>query len=247
VVVPDPAVVPAVAPSRVVHHADAIEWLRARGRLAGASVVTSLPDLSEVPKLGRPGWQRWFEDAALVTLEATPDEGIAIFFQTDVRHEGIWIDKGALVSRAAERAGSALLFHRMVCRKPPGTLTFGRATYSHLLGFARVLRARADRARADVLPDAGWKPGTRSMGVRACLEACRFVRAETITRTVVDPFCGYGTALAVANALGLDAVGVDLSARMCRRARRLEIDPATWAARADARAAVAQLPSPEAP
>ena len=54
------------------------------------------------------------------------------------------------------------------------------------------------------------------MGVRACLEACRYVIAETRTRTIVDPFCGYGTVLAVANALGLDAVGVDLSARMCR-------------------------------
>jgi tRNA G10 N-methylase Trm11 len=40
----------------------------------------------------------------------------------------------------------------------------------------------------------------------------------------VDPFCGYGTVLAVANALGLDAVGVDLSARMCARARTLSVD-----------------------
>jgi SAM-dependent methyltransferase len=247
VVASDPAVVPAAAPSRVVHHADAIEWLRARGRIVGASVVTSLPDLSEVPRLGLAGWQRWFEDAAFLTLEAAPDEGLAIFFQTDVRHDGLWIDKGALVSRAAERAGCGLLFHRIVCRKPPGTLTFGRATYSHLLGFARVLRARADRARADVLPDAGFRPGTRSMGVRACLEACRFVGAETGTRTVVDPFCGYGTVLAVANALGLDAVGVDVSARMCRRARRLQIDAATWTARADARAAAAPPPPPPSP
>ncbi len=67
-------------------------------------------------------------------------------------------------------------------------------------------------------------PGSKAMGVRACLDACRFVRDQTPTRTVVDPFCGWGTALAVANALGLDAIGVDLSARMCRRARALEID-----------------------
>jgi tRNA G10 N-methylase Trm11 len=61
------------------------------------------------------------------------------------------------------------------------------------------------------------------MGVNACLEACRFVLQETSTRTIVDPFCGWGTVLAVANTLGLDAVGVDLSARMCRRARVLAI------------------------
>ena len=61
------------------------------------------------------------------------------------------------------------------------------------------------------------------MGVLACVDACRFVLNETTTRTIVDPFCGWGTVLAVANALGLDAVGVDLSARMCKRARRLTI------------------------
>jgi tRNA G10 N-methylase Trm11 len=50
------------------------------------------------------------------------------------------------------------------------------------------------------------------------------VLQETPTRTIVDPFCGWGTALAVANALGMDAVGVDLSARMCRRARVLDVN-----------------------
>jgi tRNA G10 N-methylase Trm11 len=63
------------------------------------------------------------------------------------------------------------------------------------------------------------------MGVLACLDACRFVARETTTSTIVDPFCGYGTVLAVANAIGLDAVGVDLSTRMVRRARSLTIDP----------------------
>jgi SAM-dependent methyltransferase len=62
------------------------------------------------------------------------------------------------------------------------------------------------------------------MGVKACLDACRFVKDETSTRIVVDPFCGLGTVLAVANALGLDAVGVDIAPRMCRRARNLRIE-----------------------
>jgi tRNA G10 N-methylase Trm11 len=40
---------------------------------------------------------------------------------------------------------------------------------------------------------------------------------------VVDPFCGHGTVLAVANALGLDALGVELSPRRCRAARALVV------------------------
>jgi hypothetical protein len=214
---------PATAPARTIHHGDALPWLRAAGTLAGASVVTSLPDASEVPKLGFDGWRRWFEEAALLTMQSVPDEGVAIFFQSDVRHSGLWVDKGALVSRAAERAGMATLFHKVVCRKRPGTLTLGRASYSHMLGFARVLRPKLRHTTPDVLPDGGFQAGPKSMGVLACVDACRFVMAETTTRTIVDPFCGLGTVLAVANALGLDAIGVDLSARMCRRARRLAV------------------------
>jgi hypothetical protein len=211
-------------PSRVVHHAEAVAWLRARGRLDGCSVVTSLPDVSEVPALDLAAWTRWFEDAAALVAGSAPDDGVAVFFQSDIKRGGAWIDKGALVQRGAERVGARLLFHKIVCRKPPGAVTFGRAAYSHLLAFSRGARPRPERATADVLPDAGFMPGTKAMGVNACLDACRFVLRETATRTVVDPFCGYGTVLAVANALGLDAIGVDLSARMCKKARTLAID-----------------------
>ncbi len=212
-----------MAPARQVHHADAIAWLREQGRLQGSSVITSLPDISEIPSLGFAGWQSWFEDAAALVMNSVPDEGVAIFFQSDIRHAGLWVDKGALIHRAAVRTGMGQLFHRIVCRKPPGTLSFGRATYAHLLGYSRTPIV-ARHPAADVLPDGGFKPGVKSMGVNACRDACLFVRDETTTRTVVDPFCGFGTVLAVANALGLDAIGVDLSVRMCRHARTLKIE-----------------------
>jgi tRNA G10 N-methylase Trm11 len=41
----------------------------------------------------------------------------------------------------------------------------------------------------------------------------------------VDPFCGLGTMLAVANRRGLDAVGVELSAKRAERARALALKP----------------------
>ena len=61
------------------------------------------------------------------------------------------------------------------------------------------------------------------MGTLGCCDACLEVVRTTATRTIVDPFCGFGTVLAVANQLGLDSVGVDLSARMCRKARGLAL------------------------
>jgi hypothetical protein len=209
----------------VVHHREALAWLHEQGRLRDASVVTSLPDLSELPHLGFAAWVDWFESAALATMNSVPDEGVAIFFQSDIRRAGLWVDKGVSVARAAQQAGMHLLFHRIVCRLPVGTLTFGRASYSHLLGFSRVQRPPRGRATADVLADTGFMPGKKSMGTRACVEACRFILHETATRTVVDPFCGWGTVLAVANALGLEAIGVDRSERMCSRARSLQLTP----------------------
>jgi hypothetical protein len=211
-------------PRREVHHAEALAWLHARGRLDGCSVVTSLPDVAEMAGMGLDVWTRWFVDAAGAVLAAVPDDGVAIFFQSDVKRAGRWIDKGALVQRAADVAGVPLLFHKIVCRKPAGTVTHGRASYSHLVAFSRGVRPKPERATADVLPDGGFQPSAKSMGVTACLDACRFVVRETPTRMIVDPFCGYGTVLAVANAIGIDAVGVDVSSRMARRARTLTVD-----------------------
>jgi hypothetical protein len=200
-----------------------LAWLKEQGILKGASVITSLPDVSEVPRLGFDGWCRWFNEAAAAVMAAVPESGVAIFFQSDIRHAGRWVDKGAMVAAGAERASGTLLFHRIVCRRPAGTLSTGRATYSHLMGFAKAARSPSGRSRADVIPEAGFMPGKKAMGVKACLEACHFVLQETPTRTIVDPFCGWGTVLAVANGLGMDAVGVDLSSRMCRRARTLQV------------------------
>jgi len=66
-------------------------------------------------------------------------------------------------------------------------------------------------------------PWSRAMGVDACRLACRFLVENTSTRVVVDPFCGKGTVLAVANETGLDAIGVELSAKRCSAARTLTL------------------------
>lgn len=211
------------APRRTVYCEDALAWLRARPKLDGCSVITSLPDASELPALSPEAWERWFEDAAALVLSRCPDEGVAIFFQSDVKRDGRWVDKGRLVQRAAEREGVPLLFHQIVCRVAPGSPTHGRAGYSHLLGFSRGARYDLRYATADVLPEAGETTWTRGMGARACEAACRFVLRHTPARTIVDPFCGHGTALAVANSMGLDAIGVEIARKRAQKARSLRV------------------------
>jgi hypothetical protein len=161
--------------------------------------------------------------AARAVLAWVPDDGVAMFFQTDVLHRGVWVDKSFLVLSAAEAAGHRLVWHKIVCRTAPGSTSPGRAGYSHLLCFAREARPAFRHPLPDVLPEAGFEPSQKAMGARACALAVRFVLAETEARLVADPFCGHGTALAVANAFGLDALGIDRSARCCRVARTLSV------------------------
>lgn len=221
-----PALSTPPAPRREVIQAEALGWLEQNAAPAGASVITSLPDVSEVPELGFDGWRAWFVEAARQIIRWVPPDGVAIFYQSDIRRGGVWVDKGYPVMRAADEEGAPLLWHKIVCRHPPGTVTHGRASYSHLIGVARAERGAPRSPGPDVLPGAGFMPWSKAMGVEACRLACRFLKAETSTRVVVDPFCGKGTALAVANLFGLDAIGVDRSARRCRAARNLSLDGA---------------------
>ena len=213
---------PQSTPRRDVHRGDALAWLAANAAKDDMAIVTSLPDFSELSELEFEEWRRWFVKAARRVIEWTPDS-YAIFFQTDVIRTGAWIDKGHLVLRAAEEGGARLIWHKIVCRKPPGAITYGRAGYAHLLCLTQSARRAPKNATPDVVADAGEKPAEKSMGVEACRLACQFLLAERHTRVVVDPFCGQGTVLAVANALGLDAIGVDRSARACSAARRLVV------------------------
>jgi len=209
-------------PGRVVHTGEALAWLAAQPPFeARHALVTSLPDASEVPGLGFEGWRRWFSDAAAGLCRATHPDAVTVFFQTDVKREGRWVDKAFLVSLGAEAAGSHCLFHKVVCRAPAGLTTFGRPAYAHLLAFSRELRLEKGQATPDVLPRLGEMPWARAMGVEACEAVADFLVRFTPCRTVVDPFCGLGTMLAVANRRGLDAVGVELSAKRAEKARRL--------------------------
>jgi hypothetical protein len=221
---------------REVVCADAIPWLRERGVIDGAAAVTSLPDVSEVG-LSLEKWRAWFLDATKLVVESVPRESVAIFFQTDIKKDGRWIDKGTLVMRAAEDVGAHVLFHKIVCRRPPGTITFGRPGYTHLVAVSRALKVGAVNI-PDVIVDAGPLTWNRAMGTIACAHAVKFARDVAKARMIVDPFCGIGTVLAVANDLGLDAIGVEKNRKRAARARNLALGggqaPALHAVEGDA-------------
>jgi len=201
-----------------IEHGDGLQWLRDHPAQPGDSLVTSLPDVSEVP-LDFEAWRDWFGAAAAQLLGWLPADSVAIFYQSDILHGGVWVDKAHLVQRAAEVAGATLVWHKIVCRAPPGEARFGRASYSHLLCFGRAALPPRRHAYPDVLPADGDKSWTRGMGSAACELACRYLRQETSTRRVLDPFCGHGSVLAVARRMGFDVLGVELNRKRWRTAR----------------------------
>ena len=125
-----------------------------------------------------------------------------------------------------------------------------RPVYSHLMAYASPRLSREDVASrffgpaaarafpqtADVLESRGDTLWTRGMGYEATLLASRFcvasVRAarleegqggildEDVAPTVYNPFSGEGTVLAVANAIGAHAVGIELSRKRADKSRK---------------------------
>lgn len=180
--------------------------------------MTSLPDHSELPALGVAGWRSWFIETSAQICRAVADDGLVVFYQTDVKHDGRWIDKGHLVHCGVDAAGSSLLWHKLACRVAPGTTTFGRPAFGHILCASRERRLPPGRSTPDVLPELGAMSWSRAMGGAVCDAIAAFLASEAV-RVVVDPFCGQGAMLAAANAHGMDAIGVELSRRRAAKAR----------------------------
>jgi hypothetical protein len=208
---------------RTVHQGDGIGWIKANPLAPDAAIITSLPDSSEIPSLGFDGWKRWFIDTSALLCSSVAPDSAALFFQTDVKRDGAWVDKAYLVQRGAEQAGLTQVFHKIVCRAPAGTATFGRPAYAHLLGFSKAVRPDPGKSTADVIPRLGAMTWSRAMGTEACVAACKWLLTHTQARTVVDPFCGLGTILSVAEQLGLNAIGVELSPKRAGRAQSLTV------------------------
>lgn len=215
---------PGPAPRCEVVHGDAVEWLAARQGLAHTSVIASLPDVSELGvTLER--WREFFLAAARVALLAAADDGLCLFVQTDNKHAGRWVSKAGLALRVADDLEIPLVFHKIVCRRPPGSLIHGRPGYTHLLAFSRRAVDDAAHPTPDVLPDLGVMPWSHSIGTRAAEAAVDAVRRlSPATTQILVPCCGIGTILAVARARGFDVVGIERNRKRAETARTFTLD-----------------------
>jgi len=185
------------------------------------SYVASMPDFSEFPNYTLKEWKDWFENCAEKIIEKTADNEFSIFYQSDIKKDGAWVDKSFLVMKAAEKANSQLLWHKIICRVPPGKVTFGRPAFSHILCFSKNFKLDPAHSTADVIPHVGEKTWERGMGLEACLMLSEFLKRHSESQKVVNPFCGMGSFVSVADAFDLEVIGIEKSKKRADESARL--------------------------
>lgn len=73
---------------------------------------------------------------------------------------------------------------------------------------------------------AGYPRGTTAATTTGWRPTCACDAGDPVPATVLDPFCGAGTTLLVAERLGRDSIGIELNAEYCEMARRRIYDDA---------------------
>ncbi len=220
-------------PERIIHCADALVWLESQTKesLTGSSLVASMPDISEFSNYKLLQWKEWFTNTASLIMSRTPDDGVVVFYQSDIKYEGVWVDKAYLIQKAAEQNELELLWHKIVCRVPPGIATFGKPAYSHILCFSKNIRLHdMSKSTPDIIPELGEKTWVRGMGLENCLMIANFISKNTNSHTIVHPFCGEGSLLAAATKKGLRGIGIERSPKRADKAQKLQIsdDLKSW-------------------
>ena len=154
-----------------------------------------------------PSWREWFLHAARLCFEAS--RGPVVFYVTDRKSGGLTWSKPAIIFEAA--AATPMAWHKIALRRDVGATDLHRPGFSHLIAFG----ASSGKATPDTINRGKvlYKNGTGLMAARV---ACEWAMAHS--KQIVDPFCGQGTIPAVVEALGGDAIGVDIDEKQCAKA-----------------------------
>lgn len=191
--------------------ADALEWLPKNRRIGG--LVLSPPDADEIGA-DLITWKDWLMRATTMCFDATT--GPIVFYTTDRRYNGRLVSKASIVYEVESRLGINTAWHKIVLRRGPEKTDLHRPTYTHMI----ALGERPGPTTADVIYR-GDMLYPNAMGFHAAKVALDWI--SRYTDTVIDPFCGRGTIPAIADAMGMNAIGVDIDPDQCAYARKLKV------------------------
>ena len=196
---------------------DAQLWLKKQKSLP--NVITGICDLDEI-NMNMPQYLDFFTNIARMIFEKIDPKGYVIFIQTDRKYNRSWIDKSYILSSLADSYGLKMIWHKIVLLRGVDRTDLHRPTYAHMLCYS--VEGTTGSATPDVIP-VSKRIYKNATPVAAALRAVEFVRKYSNSNTVIDPFVGRGTIPAIANMVGLDAVGVDIDQKQCQEAKALNI------------------------
>ncbi len=200
--------------SREIIVADSLQYLR--GVKSLPNVVTGLCDLDETD-MDMSQYLQFFKDIASLIFTKLDKVGYAIFIQTDRKYQGSWLDKSYMLSDIAFSHGCKMVWHKIALHREVGRTDLHRPCYAHMLCYTYTGKPGA--AFNDVLPVSTklYKNGTPLGAAEA---AVNFIKNNNKKNTtIVDPFVGQGTVVAMANNYGLDAIGIDIDPKQAELAR----------------------------
>ena len=200
---------------RTVTCMDAMDWLDREGGYK--AIITSLPDMEEVGMV-ESNWSSWILNACFKLQDALDDDGVIFFYQTDRRFSGRVIDKKNLISKAFSINGYSMILSKVVLKREPEVVSLFRPSYTNLFAFSRNITS--GKPTPDVIR-AGNMLYKNAMGFDAIKMCLDFISNKVDTDTILDPFCGMGSVLKVANDMGFHSVGVDIDKKQCKEARKL--------------------------
>ncbi len=223
---------------KIIFTEDVFVWLKSTMPHLPTAYVASIPDISEYgQKEDLELYRQWFVMTAKAILSKMPDNGVTLFFQSDIKFQGQWVDKAFLCQLAAHELSTndlqnnvqpiSLMAHKIFCRYPPDTKHFGRPAYSHLLIFSRQKITSPPISSPDVFSSVGHKSWERGMGHYVCEFIWSFLTRVYPVQEVIQLFCGEGALLAYINHFTpeLSLIGVEKSPKRSDKARRLYFNP----------------------
>lgn len=204
--------------NRIVICNDALETLDSFD-LEPANIFTGMPDNTEM-KLDYKQYGEYRKKILKNIFELGKDN-ILVFTQTDKKATsmGIWYDKISSIYEAANEFKVKLIFHKIGLYHNEDTFP----DYQHYICFSNIINTNTNINNSVMLAgDKLYKNGTPFNIIMNALML--FKNNNSNNNNVLDPFCGRGTNLALANLIGMNAIGIDIDPVQCEYSRNLNIE-----------------------
>lgn len=202
---------------RTILCTDAVSWLMNNNDDFEGSVFCGIPDIQDINLFAKKTqgilcrakeYETWFVNVIQAIFRRIRKGQCAIFSQTDFKvidEEGMvayWMDKSYLCSKIAETYGFTLLWHKIALGSDIGSTSY-RPSFTHLLCYGNNVPFHSSMFQTPDVIERGHMTWPKATGLEACILAVAFLKHVVNTQLIINPFCGHGTIVAVANYFGM--------------------------------------------